>query len=88
MIPLMINFNAQCTKVEFFQEGKTMKKMTSVQQVSRSKNRWVFRRLSDATKESAALIAGGGAFQTLGEGTVRKKALKTNCFLVCPQHCI
>ena len=51
-----------------------MKKMTSLQQISCSENRWVFRRLWDATKESASLIAGGGTFQSLGEDELEKSS--------------
>ena len=47
---------------------------------SYSRNRWVFRGLPDAAKESASLIVCGRAFQSLGAEL--GKALKSNFLLV------
>ena len=48
---------------------------------SYSQNRWVFRGLPNAAKESASLIVCVRAFQNLGAEL--GKALKPNCLLVC-----
>ena len=61
---------------------------------SHLENRWVFRRLQNAAKESAAsLILCGREFQSLG--TELEKALKPNqivcvcvCMCVCVRACV